>query len=90
MHFRLLLLALVLVAVAGKLVQLGITREGVGPFEYLTLALLVTLLLQSASTPVALGPWRSSASADAASASSVSGGQRSSTNLTSQRRAARS
>jgi hypothetical protein len=48
MRIRPLLLALVLVAVAGKLIQLGITREGVGPFEYLTLALLVALLLQSA------------------------------------------
>jgi len=38
----------VLVAVAGSLVQLGITRDGVGPFEYLTLALLIALLLQSA------------------------------------------
>ena len=45
---RPLLLALVLVAVAGSLVQLGITRDGVGPFEYLTLALLIALLLQSA------------------------------------------
>jgi len=48
MRIRALLLALVLAAVAGKLIQLGITREGVGPFEYLTLALLVALLLQSA------------------------------------------
>jgi hypothetical protein len=48
MRIRPLLLALVLAAVAGKLIQLGITREGVGPFEYLTLALLVALLLQSA------------------------------------------
>lgn len=48
MRVRPLLLALVLLAVAGKLVQLGITREGVGPFEYLTLALLVALLLQRA------------------------------------------
>jgi hypothetical protein len=48
MRIRPLLLALVLVAVAGKLIQLGITRAGVGPFEYLTLALLVALLLQSA------------------------------------------
>ena len=48
MRVRPLLVALVLVAVAGKLVQLGITREGVGPFEYVTLALIVALLLQSA------------------------------------------
>jgi hypothetical protein len=39
---------LVLIAIAVELVQLGITRDGVGPFEYLTLALLVALLLQSA------------------------------------------
>jgi hypothetical protein len=47
-RFRPLLLALVLVAVAGKLILLGITREGVGPFEYITLALLVALMLRSA------------------------------------------
>lgn len=47
-RFRPLILPLVLIAIAVKLVQLGITRDGVGPFEYLTLALLVALLLQSA------------------------------------------
>lgn len=47
-RFRPLIVPLVLIAIAVKLVQLGITRDGVGPFEYLTLALLVALLLQSA------------------------------------------
>lgn len=47
-RLRPLVLLLVLVAMAAKLVHLGITRDGVGPFEYLTLALLVALLLQSA------------------------------------------
>ena len=47
-RFRPLILPLVLIAIAVKLVQLGITRDGVGPFEYVTLALLVALLLQSA------------------------------------------
>ena len=48
MRFRPLILPLVLIALAVKLVQLGITRDGVGPFEYVTLALLVALLLQTA------------------------------------------
>jgi hypothetical protein len=47
-RFRPLILPLVLIAIAVQLVQLGITRDGVGPFEYVTLALLVALLLQSA------------------------------------------
>lgn len=47
-RLRSLVLPLVLLVSAGALVQLGITREGVGPFEYLTLALLVTLLVQGA------------------------------------------
>jgi hypothetical protein len=47
-RLRSLVLSLLLVAVAATLIQLGITREGVGPFEYLTLALLVALLLQGA------------------------------------------
>jgi hypothetical protein len=47
-RLRSLVLPLVLVAIAANLVYLGVTREGVGPFEYLTLALLVALLLQSA------------------------------------------
>ena len=47
-RLRSLILPLVLAAIAAKLVQLGVTREGVGPFEYLTLALLVALLLQNA------------------------------------------
>jgi hypothetical protein len=45
---RPLILPLVLIAIAVELVQLGVTRDGVGPFEYVTLALLVALLLQSA------------------------------------------
>lgn len=47
-RLRSLVLALVLLVIAGTLVQLGITRQGVGLFEYLTLALLVTLLVQGA------------------------------------------
>ena len=47
-RFRPLILPLVLIAIAVKLVQLLITRDGVGPVEYVTLALLVALLLQSA------------------------------------------
>jgi hypothetical protein len=47
-RWRSLLLPLALVAIAAKLIQLGITREGVGPFEYLTLALIVALLLRVA------------------------------------------
>jgi hypothetical protein len=47
-RLRSLVLPLVLLVFAGTLVQLGITREGVGPFEYLTLALLVTLLVRGA------------------------------------------
>lgn len=47
-RLRSLVLPLVLIAMAVKLIQLGITRDGVGPFEYVTLALLVALLLQSA------------------------------------------
>jgi hypothetical protein len=47
-RLRSLILPLVLIAIAAKLVELGITRDGVGPFEYATLALLVALLLQSA------------------------------------------
>jgi hypothetical protein len=47
-RLRSLVLPLVLVAIAANLVHLGVTREGVGPFEYLTLALLVALLLQGA------------------------------------------
>ena len=47
-RLRSLVLPLVLVGIAANLVYLGVTREGVGPFEYLTLALLVTLLVQCA------------------------------------------
>jgi hypothetical protein len=47
-RLRSLVLPLVLVAIAANLVHLGVTREGVGPFEYVTLALLVALLLRSA------------------------------------------
>jgi hypothetical protein len=47
-RLRSLILPTVMIAIAAKVIQLGLTREGVGPFEYLTLALLVALLLQSA------------------------------------------
>jgi hypothetical protein len=42
-RLRSLILPLVLIAIAAKLVELGITGDGVGPFEYATLALLVAL-----------------------------------------------
>jgi hypothetical protein len=45
---RSLLFPLALVAIAANLIQLGITRHGVGPFEYLTLALMIALLLRVA------------------------------------------
>jgi hypothetical protein len=47
-RLRSLVLPLVLVAIAANLVHLGVTLEGVGPFEYVTLAPLVALLLRSA------------------------------------------
>ena len=47
-RIRSLIIPFVLVALAAKLVQLGATRNGVGPFEYLTLAALVVLLLLTA------------------------------------------
>jgi hypothetical protein len=47
-RLRSLILPIVLIAIAAELIHLGLTREGVGPFEYLTLALLIALLLQSA------------------------------------------
>ncbi len=48
MRLRSLIMPLVLVAVSTKLIQLAATRDGVGLFEYLTLAALVALLLQTA------------------------------------------
>ena len=45
---RSLIRPLVLVAIAAKLIQLGATRGGVGPFEYVTLADLIVLLLLTA------------------------------------------
>ena len=48
MRRRSFVLPLALVAIAAKLIELGVTRDGVGPFEYLTLAALVALLLQTA------------------------------------------
>ncbi|HEY5659211.1 MAG TPA: hypothetical protein VIR59_00375 [Gaiellaceae bacterium] len=48
MRFRPLVLPLALIAIAAKLIQLAATRDGVGLFEYLTLAALVALLLQTA------------------------------------------
>jgi uncharacterized RDD family membrane protein YckC len=43
-QLRALIAPLVLVTVAAQLVALGATRDGVGPFEYVTLAALVALL----------------------------------------------
>jgi hypothetical protein len=43
-----LVVSLALVAIAAKLVELGVTREGVGPLEYLTLVALIALLLLKA------------------------------------------
>lgn len=48
MRLRRFILPLALVAIAARLIQLAATREGVGPFEYLTLAALVVLLLLTA------------------------------------------
>lgn len=48
MRLSQIVIPLVLVGIAAKLVELGVTRDGVGPFEYLTLAVLVALLLQTA------------------------------------------
>lgn len=48
MRFRPLVLPLALIAIAAKLIRLAATRDGVGLFEYLTLAALVALLLQTA------------------------------------------
>jgi hypothetical protein len=43
-----LVVCLALVGIAAKLVELGVTRDGVGPLEYLTLAALIALLLLKA------------------------------------------
>jgi hypothetical protein len=48
MRLRPFIVPLALVAIAAKLVELAATRDGVGPFEYVTLAALVALLLQTA------------------------------------------
>jgi hypothetical protein len=45
MQLRSLLGAVLLVAMAAKLAEIAVTREGVGPFEYLTVVALVGLLL---------------------------------------------
>jgi hypothetical protein len=47
-RLRSFILSLALVVIAAKLVQLAATRDGVGIVEYLTLAALVALLLQTA------------------------------------------
>jgi len=47
MRWRRLILALLLAATAVKLVTITATRDGLGVFEYLTMALLVALLLQN-------------------------------------------
>jgi hypothetical protein len=47
MRLRPFIVPLALVAIAAKLVELAATRDGVGPFEYVTLAALVGLLLQT-------------------------------------------
>lgn len=48
MRVRSLPLSLILVVIAAKLIQLGVTRDGVGPFEYATLAAVIGLLLFTA------------------------------------------
>lgn len=48
MRLSQLIIPLVLIGIAAKLVELGLTRDGVGPFEYLTLAALVAVLVQTA------------------------------------------
>jgi len=44
-RLRSFVLPLLLVAAAAQLVELGATRDGVGPFEYVTLVALIALLL---------------------------------------------
>jgi hypothetical protein len=48
MHLRSFLLPLVLVAMAVELIGVAVTRNGVGPFEYVTVAALVGMLLLGA------------------------------------------
>jgi len=47
MRLRSLVLPMLLLAAAVKLVELAATRNGVGPFEYVTVAALVSALLLS-------------------------------------------
>jgi hypothetical protein len=44
-HLRSIILPLVLVALAATLIDLAVTRDGVGPFEYVTVAALIGVLL---------------------------------------------
>lgn len=44
-HLRSFILPLVLVAMAAKLIDLAVTRDGVGPFEYIMVAALIGVLL---------------------------------------------
>jgi hypothetical protein len=48
MRRRRFIFAVALVGIAVKLIEIGVTRHGVGPFEYVTLAALVALLLLTA------------------------------------------
>ena len=48
MRWRSLILPLLLVALAANLIKLGVTRDGVGPIEYVTLAALIVLVLLTA------------------------------------------
>ncbi len=58
MRVRSLLLSLILVVIAAKLIQLGVTRDGVGPFEYATLAAVIGLLLFTAFRLSRRALWR--------------------------------
>ncbi|MDQ3890955.1 MAG: hypothetical protein M3312_10455 [Actinomycetota bacterium] len=53
-----MLLSLILVVIAAKLIQLGVTRDGVGPFEYATLAAVIGLLLFTAFRLSRRALWR--------------------------------
>ena len=45
MHLRSFILPIVLVAMAATLINLAMTRDGVGPFEYVTVSALIGVLL---------------------------------------------
>jgi hypothetical protein len=48
LHLRSLVLPLVLVAMAVTVVRAAVTRDGVGPFEYVTVAVVIGVLLLAA------------------------------------------